>query len=266
MKRQWNAYELNQLIKHGFDPAADYDEHIPVEYITHHVEFYKRDFYVDEHALIPRPETEQIIDLGLEFLFKENDRKSGKLKERSNKKKIVFADVGTGSGAIGITYGLELMKQNYDFRTYLIDVSNEALEIAKKNVRNYNLSPATYNLVKSDLLVEIPPEVRFDIIFANLPYIPSERMSELDASVKNYEPAIALDGGAEGLELIRRLLEQAETRIKHDGLILLEVDDFHDSSKTSEFDKWKIEVIKDEFEKVRFWKVRKLNNPSLPSL
>jgi release factor glutamine methyltransferase len=258
MKRQWNAYELNQLNLHGFDPEGKYPDQIPVEYITNRVEFYKRDFFVNESVLIPRPETEQIISMGLEFLL---PQKKGKLKHKSNKKKIIIADVGTGSGAIGITYGLELVKKNYDFTCYMIDINTEALEIAKRNIKELaskNLRKNYISLI-SDLLEKVSPNIRFDIIFANLPYIPTARMKALDESVKNFEPHLALDGGTDGSDLIFKLIAQAQKTLKKDGVILLEVDDTH----TAEFaDKnkellrfWNVEIIEDENLKTRFWRL-----------
>lgn len=258
MKRQWNAYELNQLNLHGLDPAGTYPDAIPVEYITHHVEFFRRNFYVDESVLIPRPETEQIINLGLEYLL---PNKKGKLKKKGNKKKLIFADVGAGSGVIGLTYGLELIKQNYDFTSYIIDISTEALEVAKKNKKEIVTKSLQKNYIfmQSDLLTKVSPNIRFDVIFANLPYIPSARIENLDESVKNFEPHIALDGGNNGADLIFKLLNQSERFIKKNGVILLEVDDSHNAKFVARYKTrlryWNIHIIEDENQKTRFWRL-----------
>lgn len=263
MKRQWNAYELNQLNLYGFDPEAKYPDQIPVEYITNRVEFFKRQFFVNESVLIPRPETEQIINMGLEFLL---PQKKGILKHKSNKKKIIVADVGTGSGAIGITYGLELAKRNYDFTCYIIDINTNALDIAKKNIKELAPKNLRKNYIPliSNLLEQVSPNIRFDIIFANLPYIPSPRMKSLDESVKNFEPHIALDGGTDGAALIFKLIKQSQRSLKKDGMILLEVDDSHDAEFVEKHKEllrfWNVEILKDENQKIRFWRLFVKNN------
>lgn len=251
--RQFIPYEINHLIKFGFDPfevSKTADEYIPVEYITEKAEFYGNIFEVNKNTLIPRIETEQLINIGLELVDKKN---------------IVFTDIGTGSGAIAISFAKQLLENSQSFEGYLSDSSDSAILIAKKNIDTL-FSPLHQNcftnkiknsqlkIIKSDLLEHYPKNKLFNIIFANLPYIPSSRINKLNSSVKDYEPLAALDGGMDGLNLIRKLLSKAEKYLTKDGYLLLEVDDTHDEKKSEEFkDKWKIEVRRDLNEKIRFW-------------
>src|SRR5690606_18981440 len=104
-----------------------------------------------------------------------------------------------------------------------------------------------------------PPE-KFDVIFANLPYIPTDRIHKLPVSVRGYEPLSALDGGVDGLEFIRKLLNSAKKYLNKGGVIILEVDDTHTIRHTKEFEKeWNIEVKNDYNGKNRFWIARSIN-------
>jgi release factor glutamine methyltransferase len=258
--RSLTPYEINLLIRFGFDPvrtAELMDSSIPVEYFIGKAEFRGKFFNVNNSTLIPRVETEKIIDLALEHV----DEKSNFMS---------YADVGTGSGAIGITFALELLKRDIGFEGYLSDISDQTLEVTKVNlklIKHYNAKIENIKLINSDLLLNYPKDKKFDIIFANLPYIPTSRIETLDNSVKNYEPIIALDGGKDGLEYIRKLLNQASSYLEPNGTIYLEVDDTHDQSKIREFSKdWNIDVLEDLNKKIRFWISYSFNPPSSPSL
>jgi release factor glutamine methyltransferase len=242
--RRLSAYEINLLLKFGFDPDVVSKEILldtPIEYYIHKAEFYERVFEVNENVLIPRVETEALIEMA--FLQLQANRHTS----------LSYADIGTGSGCIGLTFALELTKWNIEFEGYLSDVSESALEVTRRNFTNY-MSQLKHNklrIIKSDLLDNYP-EKKFDIIFANLPYIPSNRMIRLPKSVRNFEPYLALDGGVDGLTYIRKLLSQASSFIKKDGIILLEVDDTH--TNASEFGKdWSVQVKNDFNGKTRFW-------------
>lgn len=215
--RQLSAYEQTHLARFGFTdlPLPESDQR-PVEYITGLVEFCDRIFAVTPDVLIPRVETEELINLARTYCS-----------EHSNHLEI--ADVGTGSGAIGLTLHLELTDLYHSHTLFLSDISENALKIAQKN-KNLLSDPANsskLNLLRSDLLLNYPPAQKFDLIIANLPYIPTDRVKTLDNSVKNYEPLLALDGGPTGLNLIQQLLNQAHPRLKPQGAIMLEVDDSH---------------------------------------
>ncbi len=181
---------------------TDVSSGIPLPYIIGHWEFYGLDFIVTREVLIPRPETELMVDKGLEWLSAHPGRR-------------LAADVGTGSGCIAVSLAVNLQ----ELKIYACDISKEALQIASRNIHKHGLEERIC-LVRSDLLDTLPGPV--DAIFANLPYIPTWKLSDL--SVTRYEPRVALDGGQDGLELIRKLMVQCHGRIKPGGIILLEIE------------------------------------------
>ncbi len=182
--------------------------HEPLPYILGHWEFYGLDFALSPDVLIPRPETEQLVDLGREWL-----------KNHPGPRKIV--DVGTGSGCIAAS----LAYWSPDLQGIACDRSLEALHIAVKNFRTHGVDRRILT-VASDLLSALPGP--FDLICANLPYIPSETLEELE--VARFEPLLALDGGKDGLRLIEPLLDQARRRLAPGGQILLEIEYSQDQS------------------------------------
>ncbi len=246
-KRIFNPYELAQLAKHNissFDLEKISQElgekflDIPVEYITGFCEFRKHDFQVTRDTLIPRVETEEIIDLAFGLL---------------DQKEITFADIGTGSGVIGISFARELFEKGIEYKGYLSDVSQNALRVATSNAQKILSEQGSKNIsfVESSLFSSFP-EIKCDVLFANLPYIPSKNIETLDSSVKNFEPVSALDGGHDGLYLIRTLLNQVPAYLKQDGIVLLEVDDSHIDA--TEFSKdFHVEIKQDQFGNNRFW-------------
>ena len=261
MNRIFTPYERAQLMKHN---VSDFDLEkmsgelgerfldIPVEYITGFCEFRKNDFQVNSYTLIPRIETEEIIEIGLKFV-------TSILENNLGKNQVAFADIGTGSGIIGITFAKELQEKGIDFTGFLSDVSPNALAVARQNAKRIlgekEIEENKLVLLESSLFEKfssINPEVKFDIIFANLPYIPSGNMKSLDSSVKDFEPVSALDGGVDGLDLIRNLLNQVTVFFNEEGVIILEVDDSH--KDTTEFlAHWNVEIRKDSFGNNRFW-------------
>lgn len=247
MRRKLNPYETNLLIKYGLDPveiAQTIDNYIPIEYVVRVGMFYENEFYVTQNTLIPRVETEFLIELGLKHVID------------TQKSVVTFADVGTGSGAIGITFALELAKRHTNFKAILSDNSDSALKVAEKNLKEYNKildSKLNIRIIKAHLM-KLYPVDKFDIVFANLPYIPSARIPKLPQSVRSYEPITALDGGEDGLLYIRELLGHAHKCLSKDGLLMLEVDDSHTLIASREFSKeWDIDIKNDYNGKNRFW-------------
>jgi release factor glutamine methyltransferase len=175
----------------------------PLAQILGHWEFYGIEFEIDEHVLIPRPETELLVDLALEQL--------STLAEAPT-----VIDVGTGSGAIAIALATSLPNAS----VVAIDRSEEALRIARRNCVRNGVQDRVM-LVHGDLLNGI--EAQADLIAANLPYIRCDELAALQQEVGRFEPAMALDGGPDGLRLIERLLEQAPRRLADGGAILLEI-------------------------------------------
>jgi release factor glutamine methyltransferase len=171
----------------------------PIAYLTNSKEFYGLNFYVDERVLIPRPETEMIID---EINYDPNQE-------------ITILDIGTGSGTIGLTLTHKYKKS----RTILIDVCKEALEVTAKNAVKFDLTRRT-TLMQSDLLANVEPKSEFNVITTNLPYIGEETYSYVSKETKEYEPQKALFSGKDGLDLYRKLFAQIkEKQIKFDIFI-----------------------------------------------
>jgi release factor glutamine methyltransferase len=174
----------------------------PLAYITCRRSFYDLDFYITPNVLVPRPETELMVESAIDWLAPRSERG-------------LAADIGTGSGGIAVCLAYHLTGQH----VVATDLSFASLRTARKNVENYHLDRQIH-LVQADLLQGI--RSKFSLICANLPYIPTHKLASLEAA--RHEPVRALDGGADGLDLIRRLLAQARTRIEPGGLILLEME------------------------------------------
>jgi release factor glutamine methyltransferase len=197
------------LIAHGEAPITDRDEQIfhklltlrskgmPIAYILGSRPFFDRTFIVTSHVLIPRPETEHLVEAAIAWG-----------KDRGG---IRLVDVGTGSGVIALILAAHLPQAN----VIAADVSHAALLIARENGSDL----ANVQYVHANLLE--PLRGPFDIICANLPYIDTGEMNVLE--VAHFEPHVALDGGPGGLVLIQRLLDQAPARLATPGLLLLEI-------------------------------------------
>ncbi len=249
MTRTLSPYEYNHLVRHDIDPTTidEYGE-MPVEYITGHVEFCGHDFTITSDTLIPRIETEELVDLAFE-----------KCREllTTNAGSLTIADVGTGSGAIAISLALKLLELPTltNLEIYMSDVTSEAVAVAELNLKK--LIPESAKLKMhafvSDLLTEYPPDVKLDLVVSNLPYIPTDRIGSLDSSVKDFEPTIALDGGEEGLTLIQKMLRQVIPMLKPTSQILLEIDYTHQAEELiAQEPLLKATVITDQFLRQRF--------------
>jgi len=187
--------------------------HEPVAYIVGHQEFYGLDFYVDRRVLIPRPETELLVEKAIELAGKVGDSGYG---IGVSSYPITLADVGTGSGAIAVSLAVHLPQATI----YALDSSAEALEVAARNVRHHRVERRVH-LLRGDLLSPLPEPV--DIVVANLPYVSEVELAELPPEIRCYEPLSALDGGPDGLRHIRRLLAQAREYFRPHGAVLLEI-------------------------------------------
>jgi len=182
----------------------------PAAYIIKNKQFYGIDLYVDSRALIPRPETETLVEEAIKFAQKYLE------KESNSQRKLLIADVGTGSGAIAVALALNLPQSII----YAVDISAKALEVAAVNVKRLGLE-SRITLIQGDVLD--PIEGKLDMIVANLPYIEEAELGCLQAEVSHHEPGIALQGGADGTSVIRRMLQQAAGKIKAGGAVLLEI-------------------------------------------
>lgn len=191
----------------------------PLAYLLGRREFYGRAFLVTPAVLIPRPETELLVELALAYL-----RAAGRPAGWA-------ADVGTGSGAIAVTLAAECP----GLRVLATDRSPAALAVARANAAHHGVTDRVA-LVATDLLLGVRGP--FALVAANLPYVPSAVIDTLMPEVARYEPRAALDGGPDGLELNRRLLAQAAARLARPGLLLLELDEGQGELLRAEARRW----------------------------
>lgn len=215
----------------------------PSQYIKGWVEFYKLKFKVTPDVLIPRPETELLVDEVLKNINSEN---------------TLVLDVGTGAGNIAIS----VAKNSADVKIVATDISAAALKVAKLNAELHGVNKRI-KFIQSNLLPSIlntPNSVL--IIVTNLPYIPSARIPYLDSSVKDFEPHVALDGGEDGFELYRKLFRRIQDRNWKPGLIIGEIDYTHGELAANEAQKFfpeaQIEIKTDLAHRQRILLVRQL--------
>ena len=171
-------------------------------YVLGHWEFYGLDFSLSTDVLIPRPETELLVEQALNWLKAHPQRRRA-------------ADIGSGSGCIAVTTAVHMP----DLHMLATDISLAALKIARRNAVNHHVAERI-DFLASDLLPAVA--ARFDLVCANLPYIPNEKLKSL--KVYRSEPSLALAGGTDGLDLIRRLLFSVPSRLAPGGLLLLEIE------------------------------------------
>ena len=175
-----------------------------VAYLTGRKEFWKLELAVDARVLVPRPDTETLVEEAIARLAAPVEGVAPRI-----------ADVGTGSGALALT----LAKLRADAAVFASDFSAPALEVARANAERLG---AAVTFVEGDLGAPLAAHAPFTLIVANLPYIPSGEMASLPADVRS-EPALALDGGADGLDLVRRLVADAPALLAPGGVLALEI-------------------------------------------
>ncbi len=174
----------------------------PLAYLVGEKDFCGLTLAVTPDVLIPRPETEMLVEVALGWA------------SRAGRRNLAVADVGTGSGAIAITLAVRLPEA----WIAAVDVSRAALEIARSNAERHGVG-GQIRFIQGDLLDSLKGP--FDVLLANLPYIPTPTLNSLEVS--RWEPMLALDGGPDGLVLVRRLIGQAASRLAEDGLLVLEI-------------------------------------------
>jgi release factor glutamine methyltransferase len=181
----------------------------PIAYLTGHKEFYGLDFLVDRRVLIPRPETELLVEAALHHIRA----------RLANGQIPIVADIGTGSGAIPVAIAVEEPRLPY---LYACDISTDALDVARLNCLRHHVE-SRVRLLQGDLLAPLPEAV--DVLTANLPYVGTDEMPLLAPDVVSYEPHMALFSGPKGLGLLYRLLIEARQfgTLKHNGVMLLEI-------------------------------------------
>lgn len=191
----------------------------PIAYIVGNREFMGLDFYVQEGVLIPRPDTEILVEEVIEIA--------------KDKGEINILDIGTGSGAITVS----LAKYLENAKITSVDISEIALEIGKKNAVSNNVDDRI-EFIKSDLFSSIDKGKKFDIVVSNPPYIKREVIDTLDKQVKDFEPYNALEGGIDGLDFYRAITKEAKNFLRKGGTLAYEVghDQSEDVSKLMEMD------------------------------
>ncbi|MFP3866547.1 MAG: peptide chain release factor N(5)-glutamine methyltransferase [Desulfobacteraceae bacterium] len=180
----------------------------PTQYITGHQEFWSLDFLVSPAVLIPRPETEILIETVLEQVRQQDFPLTGG----------PLLDVGTGSGVLAIVLAQELP----DSQVAALDQSAAALALAQENARRHQVAHRI-GFIRGDLLEPLAPRPRFAVIIANPPYVPTSEWGHLPREIRDHEPRVALNGGPDGLTVIRRLVSEAHHYLIPGGLLALEV-------------------------------------------
>jgi len=195
----------------------------PIAYILNNKEFWSTNFYVDRSVLIPRPETEVLIDLILSQINNKNNY-------------LNILDIGTGSGCILVSLLKELTKA----KGIGVDKSSKAIAIAKKNSISQQVDNRA--LFKNVNLENIKFDKKFDLIVSNPPYLPDVSLKNLNSDIKLYEPKIALQGGIQGVDFLYKIIVLASKILKINGLLALEIGDnqFHILAKQLEKNRFKI--------------------------
>jgi release factor glutamine methyltransferase len=220
----------------------------PLQYITGSTSFCGLEIEVNRLVLVPRPETEMLAELGWEFLNWEGrragDSNSGTATRRPSQIDFPTAlDFGTGSGCIAIALAVKCPAA----RIVALDISAEALALAKENAVRNKVAERIEFLNADSSSVASPHQ--FDLVISNPPYIPSLEIETLQPEVKDFEPRLALDGGADGLVFFRRFAVEAAAWLKPGGKIMLEFSDGQAEAirKIFENEKWIVEAVKEDY-------------------
>ncbi len=199
------SFEAYEKFRHLVDQRR---KHVPVGYLTGHKEFMGLDFLVDESTLIPRPDTETLVETAA-AVIRSLERAPEDLK---------ILDLCSGSGAVG----LSLLHEFPEADLVLSDISAEAMAVAEKNAGRLGLADRTHCIV-GNLFDNINTAHNFDVIVSNPPYIPSQEIRNLPRDIREYEPKKALDGGQDGLDFYRKISDKARQYINDGGWILFEI-------------------------------------------
>jgi release factor glutamine methyltransferase len=179
----------------------------PLQYLTGHQEFYGIDLRVTPDVLIPRPETEHLVEAVELWATQFHDERT-----------LLIADIGTGSGAIVIALATHLAGANF----IATDISEAALAVARENAITHGCDDHMH-FIQCDLLSGLNPETRLDAIVSNPPYIPTGDAATMQAEVVHHEPHTALFAGEDGLDIYRRLIPAAHAHLREEGLLALEI-------------------------------------------
>ena len=197
----------------------------PLAYILGYRHFYKECYKVAPGVLIPRADTEIVVESALKFLGI-NKMASGDIlnvpEYGQGLADIRFADLCTGTGCIGISVANEIVRAGGSAKGYLVDISDTAADISASNVESQALKPEDIKVIKHDVLASCPKLEKLDFIVSNPPYITNKEMDELDSVVKDHEPDLALRAGDAGLDFYGPLLNIAKELLKEGGALIVE--------------------------------------------
>jgi len=214
LKKNGLVLSTGQIEKFG-KIEAEIKKGRPLQYALGHAEFYGRSFAVDRNVLIPRPESELLVERGFKYL------------QKNSQKKLRVIDIGCGSGCLIVSLAKELEKQKYlkNFKFYAVEISPAALRVAKANAKKHHGEQIKF--CRSDLFSNPKLPAKFDLIVANLPYLPANYLQTLPKPITKslrHEPKIALSGGQDGLDLIKKLIRLLPKKLDRGGLALIEFD------------------------------------------
>ena len=180
--------------------------HEPVAHLTGTAHFFSMTFAVNKHTLIPRPETEGLVMMALNFL-----------KQSGNSEPKVL-DLCTGSGCVAAA----IANNHQTVDVIGVDISTEACKMASTNIEKYGLTPRV-TIVEGDLFAPFDAQQQFDVITANPPYINTNEYQALETNVRAYEPELALHGGTDGLDIIKRILNEGQKKLINNGKLIIEI-------------------------------------------
>jgi release factor glutamine methyltransferase len=229
----------------------------PLQHITGSTSFCGHEIVVNRDVLIPRPETELLAELGWSFLQQ--------LPDSAGRKNLSVLDLCTGSGCIAIAIAAKCPAA----ALLAVDISPAALAVARLNAERNQL-PDRIKFLEGDgfkALVGSPEQgatLRFDLIVSNPPYIPSAEIATLDPEVRDFDPALALDGGADGLDFYRRLAAEGAAHLKPEGRLMLEFGDgqAEEIKKIMEKENWIVEAVKEDYSQRARILIIKISPPS----
>jgi release factor glutamine methyltransferase len=218
----------------------------PLQHLTGSTSFYGLEMAVNRHALVPRPETELLAELGWQFL----QGRAGSLQpaaarsENAPHQDLYALDFGTGTGCIAIALAAKCPTP----KIVATDISTDALTLARENAARHNVSERI-EFLQGDGFAALSTDTRFDLIISNPPYIPSAEIATLQPEVRDFDPRTALDGGVDGLGFYRMFSAQAKSFLKPDGKIMLEFGDGQAEAIRNFFEteKWIVEAVKEDY-------------------
>ena len=197
-----NEFEENKVLLNKYMVRIEkLKAYVPLQYIINKQNFYGLDFYVDGSVLIPRYDTENIVDRVV--------------KDFGENKEFSVLDLCTGSGCIAVS-----LKKSGFKKVCASDISDKALSVAKHNAKLHN---ADIIFLQSDLYNDFPKDISFDIIVSNPPYIESSEIEKLDKEVREFEPRLALDGGKDGLDFYKEIVKKSKYFLNQNGRLYLEI-------------------------------------------